>query len=138
MSEKLSRRDFIKTTAIGALAAGLVPVARAQGEAVPKREFGKTGLKLSIIGLGGGSNYLKANDEEAQKILQRAVELGVNYFDTAAQYGNRASEKRYGQYLSTVRDKVHIGSKTQDRTYDGAMKSVEESLKNLKTDHLDI
>src|SRR5688572_863316 len=84
---------------------------------MPLRALGKTGLMVSIVGFGSGSQYLRATEADAEKIIQRAIELGINYFDTAASYGNGASERRLGKYLvPTHRSKVVLVSKCGERT----------------------
>lgn len=145
MTDHISRRDFIKSAALGTMALGMAAGVKAgPGEAaatgiIPKRKFGKNPMEVTIIGLGGGSNFLKADDETRTAILEKAISMGVNYFDSAAMYGkNRDSEKAYGQVLPKYRDNIYITSKSEDRTYDGAMRSVEESLKHLKTDYIDV
>ncbi len=153
----VSRRDFMKRAAAGAAAiglAGMIPsgiqaaegltsgtaaTAGAGGSLIPLRTLGNTGARISMLGFGGGSRFLIASEEQGAAMLERAVELGITYFDTASSYGkDRASEKRYGEVLPKYRDKIFLTTKTADRTYDGMMKSVEESLAHLKTDHLDL
>jgi len=112
--------------------------------------LGQTGLKVSIIGYGGAvlgiTNYLARedpNDSANQAIyistIERAVELGINYFDTAPGYGDGVSEEIYGRALQKYRDKIFLASKV---TYSGAtdeiQSSVEKSLRRLKTDYIDI
>jgi len=138
MSKSISRRDFFKTTAVGSMIMALAPHLQGAATVIPRRKFGETGMEFSILGFGCGSNFLKAPADKRAGLLEKAIDLGINYFDTAAQYGNRESEKVLGETLPKYRAKIHIGSKTEDRTYDGAMRSIEESLKNLKTDYLDI
>lgn len=106
---------------------------------MPRRPLGKTGLQVSILGLGGGAVIgLKGTDNERKAIdlVRRAVELGVNYIDTAREYG--PSEERIGTALQGARQDVVLATKTQDRTRDGSMRLLEESLKALQTDYLDV
>lgn len=104
---------------------------------IPKRQLGKTGLMVSQLGLGGGGGIsLEDNDESAEELIKTALELGVNYIDTAADYG--PSEKRIGAALVSSRADVVLATKTDDRTYKGAMKQLNASLRALKTDHIDI
>lgn len=106
---------------------------------MPQRTLGKTGVKVSLLGFGGGSQFLRASEEEGARMLERAVAAGINYFDTASSYGaERRSERRYGQVLPRHRRRIFLATKTGERTYDGALRSVEESLKALRTDHLDL
>ncbi|NET09327.1 MAG: aldo/keto reductase, partial [Symploca sp. SIO2B6] len=105
---------------------------------MPQRVLGRTALSLPILGLGGSASPLSRSgaETEAIAIIERALELGVQYFDTAANYG--PSEERLGQVLPAYRDAVTIGSKTSKRDRDGAWAQLERSLKRLNTDYLDI
>lgn len=154
----LSRREFLKRTAVStAIGATVGPAILSQAPVVqaapaaantpkmPQRMLGKTGVMVSILGFGGGSRFLMQGGDDAASIeravaqLDRAVALGINYFDTASSYGrDHKSERYYGFGLEKHRKNIFLATKTGDRTYDGAMKSVEESLKLLKTDHLDL
>jgi aryl-alcohol dehydrogenase-like predicted oxidoreductase len=107
---------------------------------MPTRNHGKTGFKAGIFGLGGQSALEKHNnDAQALAVIQRALELGVNYFDTSAIYGGpeRWSEQYLGKGLNGHRDQVFIATKTKERTRDAAMRNIELSLKLLGTDHVD-
>ncbi|HEY2546925.1 MAG TPA: aldo/keto reductase [Candidatus Acidoferrum sp.] len=153
-----NRRGFLKTGA-ASIAAGLsagVIAPRASGgvrsnqnspasaqaiqQMMPTRNLGKTGFRVGIFGLGGQGALEKANNESlALPTIQRALELGVNYFDTSAIYGGpgRWSERYLGKGLKGSRDRVFIASKTKERTRDAALKNLEVSLKLLDTDHID-
>ncbi|GBC98367.1 General stress protein 69 [bacterium HR17] len=109
-----------------------------QSTTVPKRPLGKTGVQVPVLAIGGGSAFMAMNEDEAGKFLWRALELGLTYWDTAHSYGNGASEIRMGRVLKTERAKVFLATKTAARSYDGAMRQVELSLKRLQTDHLDL
>jgi uncharacterized protein len=71
-------------------------------------------------------------------LAEAALDLGIKYFDTAPSYNNGQSESNYGQVVGRRRNEVFLSCKTDKRTYDGAMRSVEESLKRLRTDHFDL
>lgn len=107
-------------------------------EAMPERALGQTGLVLPILGLGGSASPLaRAHDEaEALAIIQRALALGIRYFDTAASYG--PSEGFLGQVLPAHRSEVVIATKTSQRQYDGAWRDLERSLERLQTDTIDL
>jgi aryl-alcohol dehydrogenase-like predicted oxidoreductase len=109
-----------------------------QKREIPKRPLGKTGVSVPILAVGGGSAFMAMSDEEAERFLWRALELGLTYWDTAHNYGNGGSETRMGRVLKTERKRIFLATKTGDRTYDGAMRQVELSLKRLQTDHLDL
>jgi aryl-alcohol dehydrogenase-like predicted oxidoreductase len=104
---------------------------------VPKRKLGKTGVEVSCIGLGG-EGILRTNgrDQEARAVIDRALELGINYLESARAYSG--SEAYYGLSLGSRRDRIFLASKAHDRTAAGAMAQLEESLRNLKTDRLDL
>ncbi|MCF6333203.1 MAG: aldo/keto reductase [Draconibacterium sp.] len=107
--------------------------------AMPTRSFGKTGYKVGVLSLGGQATLERKGTEEiSEKIINRAIDLGVNYIDTAASYGGGQSQLNIGQVMKTRRSEVWLSSKTHDRSYDGSMRLLEESLKNLQTDHLDL
>jgi len=106
--------------------------------AMPTRAFGKTGYKVGVLSLGGQATLeINGKEEESEKIIHRAIDLGVNYIDTAASYGRGVSQLNIGKVMKTRRSEVWLSTKTHDRTYDGSMRLLEESLTNLQTDHLD-
>jgi aryl-alcohol dehydrogenase-like predicted oxidoreductase len=108
---------------------------------LPLRFLGETGQQVTIFGLGGASSHTPLSQGprgEAVAIIERALELGVSYFDTAATYGNGRSEKVLGEVAKTRRKAMFLASKTDQRSYDGAMRELETSLKRLQTDHLDL
>jgi len=152
-----SRRNFLKTTGAvtaGALAGSLLPESAAAAPAslpsipfnpatagaMPTRNLGRTGHRPGIFSLGGQASIEQPNNEAvAIPIIERALDLGVNYVDTAAMYGGheRWSQRYVGQVMKHRRSQVYLASKTHDRTRDGSLKLLEESLKLLNTDHLD-
>ncbi len=106
---------------------------------IPQRPLGRTNFDLPIFGLGGaGRTPLSRAGEEAEAIalIERALELGVRYFDTAASYG--PSEERLGKVLPPHRSKLFLASKASSRDRDGAWRELEQSLQRLQTDHLDL
>ncbi|MBZ8178567.1 aldo/keto reductase [Oscillatoria salina] len=106
---------------------------------MPKRVFGKTGVSVPILGLGGaGQTPLSwdGREKEAIAIAQRALELGIRYFDTAASYG--PSEEYLGKILPNYRQEIFLASKTAKRSRDDAWRELERSLKRLNTDYLDL
>lgn len=104
---------------------------------LPKRIFGNTGEEISILGLGG-EGVLRSFDrgKEAVPLIQRALDLGVTYFESARAYGG--SEAYYGSALKERRKEVFLASKSQDRTRDGALRHLEETLKKMRTEYLDL
>jgi hypothetical protein len=106
--------------------------------AMPTRSLGRTGYKVGVLSLGGQATLeIKGREEESEKIINRAIDLGINYIDTAASYGQGVSQLNIGRVMKTRRSEVWLSTKTGDRTYDGSMRLLEESLRNLQTDHLD-
>jgi predicted aldo/keto reductase-like oxidoreductase len=148
-----SRRDFMKTTGVataGLVAQGLsskavfamppLPSNPATPEAMPTRNLGRTGYRVGIFSLGGQATIEQPNKEaEAIAIVEKAMDLGVNYIDTAAQYGGneRWSQRYIGQVMKRRRKEVYLASKTHERTRGGSLRLLEESLRLLNTDHLD-
>lgn len=108
-------------------------------KAMPTRNLGKTGYQVGIFSLGGQATLeMKGKEKVSVDIINRAIDLGINYIDTAAGYGGGVSEINIGQVLKDRRAEVFQTSKTADRTYDGSMKLLEKTLKQLQTDHLDL
>jgi aryl-alcohol dehydrogenase-like predicted oxidoreductase len=108
---------------------------------MPTRNLGKTGHKIAIFSLGGQSALEHSNNEAvAIPIIERALDLGVNYIDTSSIYGGptRPSERYIGQVLNRRRHETFVATKTKERTRDGSMRMIEESLRLLQTDYVDI
>src|SRR4051794_35289928 len=137
-----------RRTLFGSLAGGLfaglagraIPAEQPLPEAgeIPMRTFGKTGVKLTVIGLASGRFPLTSSDDEAIAITRRAVELGINYFDTAHSYWDGHSEEIYGKVLPRVRTQVFLTTKSANRTRKGAEDELNLSLKRLGTDYVDL
>ena len=110
------------------------------GEPVPKKPLGKTGLMASAMGLGGFHLGTVKETSEANEIVARALDAGVNFFDNAWEYHEGESETRLGAALKGKRDQAIVMTKvcTHGRGKDVAMRMLEESLDRLQTDHLDI
>jgi uncharacterized protein len=152
---KQGRRDFLKTG--GAVTAALLsPSAFASTpdktlpnlpsnpktvSAMPTRNLGKTGYKVGIFSLGGQAALEKANNfDVAVPIVERALDLGVNYLDTSSIYGGpeRWSEQYVGKVMAHRRNEAFLATKTKERTRDGSMQMIEKSLQLLQTDHVDL
>ena len=144
----ISRRRFLETASLAPLAASALNAAETLNDPsaegphntpLPTRVFGKTGQKVSIIAMGCGSRFLMYKDEDsALKVLDRAMELGITYYDTAFSYGNGLSETRVGKALKGRRNKVWLTTKIAERNGDKALAILEGSLKRLQTDHVDL
>jgi aryl-alcohol dehydrogenase-like predicted oxidoreductase len=102
---------------------------------VQYRTFGSTGIQCSILGLGGESALYRHSDA-AVAIITRALELGVNYFDTAPLY--KDSELNYGEVTPYARNRMFLATKTDQRDRDGAWRQFERSLQRLRTSYVDL
>jgi predicted aldo/keto reductase-like oxidoreductase len=151
MSPKsIRRRDFLKTMAAAAAAGTAASRCAAAGTAsgpaydakgLPTAVLGRTGVAVPRIGIGLGSRYCAVTDEDkAQEILHAALDHGFYYWDTAFSYRNKSivSEERLGRVLETRRKEVFLASKFEARDHDGVMRELEESLRRLRTDRLDL
>jgi len=104
---------------------------------IPKRRLGKTGIDVTILGLGGeGVLRTFGHDKEAYQLINRAVDLGITYCESARAYSG--SESYYGLALKERRKEIFLTSKSHARDRDGALEHLHETLRNMKTDHLDL
>ncbi len=105
--------------------------------AIPQRGLGQTGRDVTLFGLGG-EGVLRTHNHmtEAVRVIERALDQGVNYFDTAPAYAS--SRDYYGAALGERRRGIFLASKTHDRTRDGSLWLLEDSLRRLRTDYLDL
>lgn len=99
------------------------------------RILGSTGLKVSVIGFGG-IPVQKVDSKKTKIVLSRALELGINFIDTARGY--TVSEEFIGEAIKGKRDKWILADKSMSRDYESMKKDIEISLKNLQTDYIDI
>lgn len=136
MSTSSSRRGFLSSAVASGI--GLAAPLEAQSPSSPKapgampfRTLGKTGLKVSVLGFG----CMTTSDPT---VIERAADQGINYFDTARVYQNGNNERMVGAALKGRRDRIVLSSKTPARTGAEAMETLNTSLKELATDHLDI
>jgi uncharacterized protein len=147
--KRIRRRDFLKTMAAAAAGAAVscrTPAGTAarpayEAKGLPTVTLGQTGVAVPRIGTGLGSRFCAVeNEDKAQEILHAALDHGFYYWDTAYNYTNKSivSEERLGRILETRRKEVFLATKFEERTYDGVMRQLEESLKRLRTDHLDV
>ena len=150
------RREFLKTS--GAAAAGLLtsgsvlahpttfalpplPANSHTPASMPTRNLGKTGYKVAIFSLGGQAAVERPNNfDVAVPIVERALDLGVNYLDTSSIYGGpeRWSEQYFGRVMKSRRHDAFLATKTKERTRDGSLRMIEKSLTLLNTDHVDL
>jgi uncharacterized protein len=145
----LTRRAFVRKSAT-ALTVSLVSQPRfgsawagqggsSQGQ-VPHRPLGKTGVQVSALGVGGYHLGSMREGKESLELVARAFDAGINFFDNAWEYHDGASEERLGAALKGKRDQAFVMTKvcTHGRGKDVAMQQLEESLRRLQTDHLDL
>ncbi len=148
--DRLARREFLKVAALGAagvavsasLASTAAPEEKKsdQADAIATRTLGKTGLKLPLLGYGGAAivtmwgSTLSREDRVA--LVRYAFDRGIRYFDTAPGYPE--SQAIFGDALKDRRDQVCLVTKIDTTKPEDVRKSVEKSLKELQTDHLDI
>jgi aryl-alcohol dehydrogenase-like predicted oxidoreductase len=134
MMRDISRRIFLGSSITAGLASGQ------KNGGVPMRPLGKTGVQVSAIGVGG--YHLGSADDlsEAKRIVHEAIDAGINFFDNCWDYHDGKSEEWLGEALRGKRDKVVLMTKvcTHGRKKPVAMKMLEESLRRLQTDHLDV
>jgi len=152
-----SRREFLRKLITSTSMLGLAPLAgtinsctdSVSKSLIPQRAFGKTGHMVGIYSLGAQATCEQLNRrEDAMAIINRSIDLGINYIDTSAAYGKDGdiggkdlqgtSERHLGEVMKTRRNEVFLATKTHDRSYDGAMRHLESSLENLKTDVIDL
>ena len=104
---------------------------------IPKRKLGKTGMDVTILGLGGeGVLRTYGYEREAYELINRAIDLGITYFESARAYSG--SESYYGRSLRERRKEIFLTSKSHGRNKQGALLHLQETLRNMKTDHLDL
>ena len=135
----MERRIFLKQAAITAAslasARNISASAKTPSNPIAKRTLGKTGEKLSMIGFGG---IVVMNEEPgaAANIVAEAVDRGINYFDVAPSYGD--AQERLGPALAPYRENCFLACKPEGRMKDDSRAQLEQSLKLLKTDHVDL
>jgi predicted aldo/keto reductase-like oxidoreductase len=135
----MKRRVFVGSAFAGAGLTGVYAQApKVKSGSIPTREFGKTGVKVSIIAQGGARMDLHPTVAEAADHVRRVYDLGLTYFDCARSYWGGKSEEAYGIGLKGVRKNVFLTSKSTKRTRQEAEQDLATSLKTLQTDHLDI
>ena len=133
----MRRRSFF-----GAAFAGIGGIASAKppkppaGE-IPTRVLGRTGQKLSIVGLGG-ARFQMIPFDEGVKLVQHAYDLGINYFDMARDYGGGHNEEVYGAAVQPFRKNIFMTTKCGKRTRKEAEADLDTSLRTMKTDYLDL
>ena len=104
---------------------------------LPKRPLGRTGLEVSVLGLGG-FHQVEATQDTIDQVVGRYLDAGGNYVETARGYGSGASEEKLGRALSGRRDRVVLASKSGAKNREGAWRQINESLEALRTSYIDL
>ncbi len=141
MIRSITRRSFLCTSSVGLTAlAGVGSLPLMGAAAIPTRPLGKTGLNVSLLAFGGGSQFLLAKDGLWEPMLERAVASGINLFDTSSGYqwkSSTTSEERFGAILPKYRKSIFVSTKFESRDPEKAKKEFERSLARLKMDYVD-
>ena len=136
----MDRRDFLKTATAAGISTTLYPhLAHAADTPIPCRTLGRTGEKVSIVGIGGYHIGGMSDEQESIRIIRTALDHGVNFLDNCWDYNNGVSEQRMGKALRDgYRSKAFLMTKIDGRTRHAAEQQLEESLRRLETDHIDL
>ena len=143
----MNRRGFIGALGAAAVAQGLgagqaSAASPGHGTAVrdvPRRTLGRTGATVSIVGLGGAHIGRQQDASESVRIIRAAVDAGITFLDNSWDYNGGESELRMGRALRDgYRDRVFLMTKFDGRTRDSAAAQIDESLRRLETDHVDL
>ena len=145
-NDQPSRREFLQAGAAGVAAATLASTSEGQtnqdASGVPLRALGKTGVKVSLLCLGGhgSTNPKKLSEKESLRLIQRAVDEGITFMDNCWDYHKGLAEERMGKALAEGgrRDKVFLMTKVCGRTAKEAESNLHDSLSRLQTDHIDL
>jgi uncharacterized protein len=136
----VSRREFLELAAASTLIASFPPPAVAETKnGIPYRSLGRTGEKVSAIGLGGYHLGMQSDEQESIRIIRTGLDSGINFLDNCWDYNNGQSEIRMGKALRDgYRQKAFLMTKIDGRTEASAAQQIDESLKRLQTDHVDL
>src|SRR6478672_12128404 len=136
----MNRRDFLTLTALTALASKLQLSLAAEGKGnMQYRSLGSTGEKVSIVGLGGYHIGMQQDEKESIAIIRKALDGGINFLDNCWDYNDGESEVRMGKALKDgYRQKAFLMTKIDGRSGKEATRQLEESLRRLQTDMIDL
>ena len=140
MSTRITRREFAQFTTLAAFTLPS-PAQQASPNGLPTRALGRTGEQVSILALGGAhiGRVGQTDRKESTRIMHAAIDGGIRFFDNAWDYQDGWAEEMMGMGLEGGwRNKVFLMSKNCERTYEGSRKCLEDSLRRLKTDRLDL
>jgi aryl-alcohol dehydrogenase-like predicted oxidoreductase len=136
----MTRREFLEAT-LGVMVAPVLleGVANAAFSEIPRRKLGRTGVEVSCIGLGGAHVGIQATEAESIRLIRSAVDGGITFLDNCWDYNDGQSELRMGKALEDgYRERVFLMTKVDGRNAKTAARQIDESLRRLKTDHLDL
>ncbi len=142
MPSNMTRREFVKRTAAGALALSTLPAASvarhiAETPQLERRPLGRTGFSATVIGLGTAQiGSRRVGRRQAREVIETAIDLGINYVDTASTYGD--AELKVGEVMRRRRTQVWLSTKALRRTKAEAAAEIRQSLKRLQTDYVDL
>jgi predicted aldo/keto reductase-like oxidoreductase len=136
----MNRRHFLKTAAAGTLMTSLnQKLAHAADGSFPTRTLGRSGERVSIVGLGGFHIGMQSDEQESVRIIRTALDAGMNFLDNCWDYNGGQSEIRMGKALREgYRQKAFLMTKIDGRTKKAAAQQIEESLRRLQTDRIDL
>ncbi len=136
----MNRRRFLHAAVVSALVTSLRNHrVQAQTASIPRRTLGRTGEKVSMVGLGGYHLGMQKDDQESIRIIRTALDSGINFLDNSWDYNDGQSEIRMGKALRDgYRQKAFLMTKIDGRTKKAAADQIEESLRRLQTDHVDL
>jgi predicted aldo/keto reductase-like oxidoreductase len=134
-----TRRQFLELTTASAVAAGGLAWAAEARDGIPYRVLGRTGEKVSLVGVGGAHIGQQSDEQESLRIIRAALDRGINFLDNSWDYNDGKSEERMGKALKDgYRQKAFLMTKIDGRTKESAARQLDESLKRLQTDHVDL
>jgi predicted aldo/keto reductase-like oxidoreductase len=135
----MKRREFIKGIAVTGIASTIDPHVNAASDEIPRRTLGHTGERVSMVGLGGYHMGNQDDESESIRIVRTALDRGINFLDNCWDYNAGQSEIRMGKALRDgYRQKAFLMTKIDGRDAKTAMSQLDESLRRLQTDHLDL
>jgi len=147
MNNKITRRELLfqaaamTTMGISCTSSQKISVQPSTFEAgIPGRSLGKTGVRVSMLAFGCGGRFIKGypTEDKALEVLNWVFSQGINYFDTAHDYGNGESERRLGLFLKNHRKELFVATKLGARVRENFLSQFELSLKRLQTDYVDL
>jgi aryl-alcohol dehydrogenase-like predicted oxidoreductase len=133
----MQRRSFFGAAFAGLGSAATAKPARPPAGSIPTRILGKTGQRVTMVGMGGARFHMISR-EAGVALVRRAYDLGVTFFDMARDYSEGYGEQIYGEAMPSFRKDIFLVSKTLKRTRQAAEQELETSLRLMKTDHLDL